>query len=117
MSTKPAFVVAAALVATAVILGLSNPSAGQPKAESGLDERLNRIEKRLEQIEKKLEQLEKSSSGGRWQMQTLSIESVSSATPPTRYVSGSTVYLLDTQTGTLWRFQTGLNPEQLHPRK
>jgi hypothetical protein len=111
---KPALVVAA-VVAAALIFGLSNPSIGQPKGDGGLDEHLSRMEKKLDQIEKRLEQLEKAQPG-RWQLQTIPVEQVTATNPPVRYAPSNTVFLLDTQTGTLVRF-SGNDSTQLHPKK
>jgi hypothetical protein len=114
---KPTMVIVALLVVAAVIFGLANASVGQPKPDSGSEDRLARIEKRLEQIDKRLEQLEKTAPG-RWQMQTLQQESVTSTAQPVRYAPNSTAYLLDTQTGTLVRFNSATGEvSQLHPKK
>jgi hypothetical protein len=103
---------AGAVVAAALFFGLSNHSAGQPKPDG--DDRLGRLEKRLDQ-------LEKAPANGRWQMQTVVQESVTTPVlkehQPQRYISGHTVYLLDSQTGTVYRLLAGGKPVQIHPEE
>lgn len=108
MSLKPALFVAAAVVAAALLLGVSGRSAGQPKGAAGADERAGQLEKKLEQP-----------TPSRWQMQTVPFETVG-GNPPVRYTAGHILYLLDTQTGTLVRFSSNdpkHEPVQMFPKK
>ncbi len=100
---------AAVVVAAAALFDRCSPSAGQAKGDRSPEGRAN-------QPEKGPMQAGKPSSTGRWQMQIVQQQTVNNQR--ITLWSSHVVYLLDTQTGTLLKFDPGsTEPTQLYPKK